>query len=68
MASVDPNTARLLREIFEEESSELKDCTHTIERVKFNGGNPWVICDECGVKIRDATDEDLNRAMKRGSE
>lgn len=65
---MDPDTVRLLREIFQEENAGFDDCSHPAERVKFNHGNPWVICDECGVKLRDATDKDLDKAMKRGSE
>lgn len=65
---MDPETRRLLRDIFAADVTDPDDCPHPAERVKFNGGNPWVICDECGVKLRDATDDDLNRAMKRGRE
>lgn len=32
---------------------------HRVEIVKFNGGDPWVVCDACGEKIRDATEGDL---------
>lgn len=65
---MDPETRRLLRDIFAADVTDSDDCPHPVECVKFNGGNPWVICDECGVKLRDATDDDLNRAVKRGSE
>lgn len=30
------------------------DHTGECERMVFNGGNPWWICDGCGSKLRDA--------------
>lgn len=36
------------------------------EFVKFNGGSPWVICDWCGVKLRDAIEEDLSGTKTSG--
>lgn len=65
---MDPDARRLLWEIFADEDARYENCTHPKESVKFNGGNPWVVCYDCGAKLRDATDEDLDKAMKRGSE
>jgi hypothetical protein len=44
----------LLDEMRAEWDAEYANCQHTGETLKFNGGNPWYICSDCGIKIRDA--------------
>jgi hypothetical protein len=61
----DPVRLREALKEFREEMLALRDCNHPGESVKFNGGNPWVICSECGLKLRDATDDDLSRARSK---
>jgi hypothetical protein len=58
-----------LREVLEEFRQDRKLVLNCVEKrhegqgesVKFNHGDPWVICAFCGTKLRDAMDEDLGR-------
>lgn len=34
---------------------EMEGCPHPNVREKSNGGNPWIICAKCGIKLSDAS-------------
>jgi hypothetical protein len=62
----DPVRLREALEEFRAERVEVRECganrhAGRTASVKFNGGDPWVICSYCGTKLRNATDEDLGR-------